>query len=41
MKLCLRRMVLLLAAATFTAPAATLIGIDPPPGVIVYAGGLE
>ncbi len=32
---------LLLAAAALTAPAASMIGIDPPSNVIVYAGGLE
>jgi hypothetical protein len=31
----------LLVAAAIAAPAATMIGIDPPPGLIVYAGGLE
>jgi len=32
---------LLLCAAAFTASAASMIGIDPPSSVIVYAGGLE
>lgn len=32
---------LLLSASAVLAPGATLIGQDPPPSVIVYAGGLE
>ncbi|MFZ5928527.1 MAG: PEP-CTERM sorting domain-containing protein [Acidobacteriota bacterium] len=32
---------LLLVAAAFTAPAASMIGIDPPSSVVVFAGGLE
>lgn len=31
----------LLAATCLTAPAASMIGVDPPASVIVYAGGLE
>ncbi|GIU79140.1 MAG: hypothetical protein KatS3mg005_2378 [Bryobacteraceae bacterium] len=41
MKLRLLAAALLICVAAFTASAASMIGIDPPSSVIVYAGGLE
>ncbi len=41
MKFRLLAAALLICVAAFTASAASMIGIDPPSSVIVYAGGLE